>query len=154
MEGAMELRAATPDDITWLTDTYIAAMRGAITEQRGHWDHQKEHHQFLQQLRLADTFVMLLEGCRAGFSTIWAEADHLFLGTLCVTPELQNRGVGKSAMRAVANRAGDLPVHLSVLKSNGAARRFYERMGCCMISTSQHHDHLVWPSPALNKLKG
>lgn len=134
-------------------DTYIAAMRGAITEQRGYWDEQKEHDQFLQQLRLANTFVMLLEGCRAGFFTVWAEEDHLFLGTLCVTPELQNRGIGTSAMRAIANRAGDLPVRLSVLKSNGAARRFYERMGCCMISTSQHHDHFVWPSSAFNKLQ-
>jgi len=39
-------------------------------------------------------------------------------------------------------------VHLSVLKSNRAARRFYERLGGCRASSTQNHDHFVWPSAA------
>jgi ribosomal protein S18 acetylase RimI-like enzyme len=65
-----------------------------------------------------------------------------------VVPELQNRGIGTRAMRTIARQASERPVHLSVLKANTAARRFYERLGCRMLSTSRRHDHFEWPTSA------
>ena len=124
----MECRAAVVDDVPWLTDTFVTALRTAITAERGYWDEQKEREQFAEQLRLADTWVVLTDGSRVAFYTACAEGDHLFLGTLCVTPERQNRGIGTQAMRTIANQAGERPVHLAVLKANTAARRFHERL--------------------------
>jgi ribosomal protein S18 acetylase RimI-like enzyme len=144
----MECRPAVVDDIPWLTDTFVTALRTAITAERGYRDEQKERDQFAEQLRLADTWVLLTEGSRVAFYTAWPEADHLFLGTMCVTPERQNRGIGTQAMRTIANQAGERPIHLAVLKANTAARRFYERLGCRKLSTSRHHDHFEWPTAA------
>jgi ribosomal protein S18 acetylase RimI-like enzyme len=77
--------------------------------------------------------------------------DHLFLGTLCVTPEHQNRGIGAAVMRALAVQANHLPVHLSVLQANPAARRFYERLGCRWVSSTEYHDHLAWSDAAIGR---
>jgi len=137
----MECRPAVIDDVPWLTDTFIAALRSAITAERGYWDEEKERSQFAEQLRLADARVLLTSGSRVAFYTAWSEADHLFLGTLIVVPELQNRGIGTQAMRVIAKQAGERPIRLAVLKANDAARRFYERLGCRKLSTSRHHDH-------------
>ena len=148
----MECRPAVDDDVPWLTDTFVAALRGAITAERGYWDEHKERAQFAEQLKLAQTWVLLTEGSRAAFYTAWSEADHVFLGTLCVAPERQNRGIGTEAMRRIAAQAGERPVQLAVLKANTAARRFYERLGCRHQSTSRHHDHFVWPTAAFATL--
>lgn len=137
-------RTALPEDVAWLTDTFVTVLRTAITEARGFWDEQKERDQFLQQLRLLDTQLILLQGSPVGFFTAWMESDHLFLGTLCVVDECQSRGIGTEAMHFIAKQAGGLPVRFSVLKSNQAARRFYERLGCRHVSSSRYHDHFEW----------
>lgn len=150
MEHALAYRAATADDVKWLADTFIRSLGSAIKEERGYWDETKERDQFLRQLRLSDTSVLVLEGSPVGFYTAWFEPDHLFLGTLCVIPECQNRRFGTRAMCSIAKRSTNLPVRLSVLKSNRAARRFYERLGCRYVSSSEHHDHFIWPGNAMH----
>jgi ribosomal protein S18 acetylase RimI-like enzyme len=144
VEGSLEFRLAAAEDIPWLTDTFIASLRDAITEIRGYWDENKERDQFQEQLRLADTFVLSRRATCVGFYTAWSESDHLFLGTLCVAPDHQNRGIGTVAMRVVMRQADGRPLRLSVLKSNRAARRFYERLGCRWVSSTERHDHFVW----------
>ena len=144
MEHELSHRAATADDVGWLTDTFIRSLGAAIAEERGYWDEAMERDQFKRQLRLPDTSILIFEATPVGFYTAWREPDHLFLGTLCVMPEHQNRRFGTLAMCDIAKQSGSLPVRLSVLKSNRAARRFYERLGCCCISSSEHHDHFVW----------
>lgn len=143
-EGSLEFRRATADDMPWLADTFITSLRDAITGTRGYWDENKERIQFREQLRLADTFVLLRESTCVGFYTAWSESDHLFLGTLCVTPDHQSRGIGTAAMRTIRSRADGLPIRLSVLKSNRAARRFHERLGCRWVSSTERHDHFEW----------
>jgi ribosomal protein S18 acetylase RimI-like enzyme len=126
----------------------MTALRSAITAERGEWDELKERTQFQQQLKLANTTVILLQDQPVGFYTAWMEADHLFLGTLCLAEEHQNRGIGTAAMQVIAKQAGGLPVRLSVLKANRDARRFYERLGCRYLSSTRHHDHFEWPCRA------
>jgi ribosomal protein S18 acetylase RimI-like enzyme len=149
-EEQTSFRAAATEDIGWLTDTYVVSLRESIAQARGYWDEARERAQFLSQLRLPDTRVFVAQGSPVGFCTLWSEVDHLFLGTLCIAPEHQNKGLGELAMCAIAREAGHLPIRLSVLKSNRAARRFYERLGCYCTSSSAYHDHLVWPNVAMH----
>jgi len=144
VEQKIGYRAADSDEIGWLTDVFVTSLRDAITDVRGGWDEARERDQFTRQLRLPDTRVIVAHGEPAGFYTAWLAGDHWYLGTLCVTPEQQNRGIGAAAMREIARQAAGLPVHLGVLKSNRAARRFYERLGGRHASSTQHHDHFVW----------
>ena len=141
----LESRPAAAEDIAWLTDTFLVSLRDAITEVRGYWDEKKERDQFHSQLRLPDSCVLLKEASQVGFYTAWPASDHLFLGTLCVVPEYQNQGIGTAAMEMLKQKAAGLPLHFSVLKSNRAARRFYERLGCLRVSSTERHDHFVWP---------
>jgi hypothetical protein len=41
----------------------------------------------------------------------------------------QSRWLGARALQMVASRAASLPVHVTMLKSNPRARKFYERRG-------------------------
>jgi ribosomal protein S18 acetylase RimI-like enzyme len=146
----LSYRQATSEDLNWLVDAYIASLRTAIADARGYWDETKERRQFLGQLRLSETSVVVFSETAVGFYTMWFEADHAFLGTLCVVPEYQNRRFGTLTMCEIAQRAGSLPVYLSVLKSNLRARQFYEQLGCIVTSSSEYHDHLVWPNQAMH----
>ena len=147
VEQKIGYRTADSGDVGWLTDVFVTSLRDVITDIRGGWDEARERDQFLRQLRLPDTRVIVAQEDPAGFYTAWLAGDHWFLGTLCVTPAQQNRGIGAAAMREIARRAAGLPVHLSVLKSNGAARRFYERLGGRHVSSTQYHNHFVWKVP-------
>jgi ribosomal protein S18 acetylase RimI-like enzyme len=148
--AALSYRQAVPVDAGWLADTYLASLQAAIAGVRGYWDETKEREQFLSQLRLPDTEILILGERPVGFFTAWFEVDHLFLGTLCVIPAHQSSGLGTLAMCELAKRCGNLPIRLSVLKSNVRARKFYERLGCDCTSSSQHHDHLEWPNKAMH----
>ncbi len=139
-------RPATLDDVGWLTGVFLTSLRVPITEIRGYWNEAKEREQFMTQLRLADTRVILNDGTAAGFYTAWMADDHLFLGTLCIHPAFQNHGLGAAAMRSIAQETS-LPIRFSVLKSNRAARRFYERLGCRFESSTVNHDHYIWRAP-------
>lgn len=147
VEQKIEYRAADPSEVGWLTDVFVTSLRDVITDIRGVWDEARERDQFMRQLRLSDTRVIVAQGDPAGFYTAWFAGDHWFLGTLCMTPDQQNHGIGAAAMREIARQAAGLPVHLSVLKSNGAARRFYERLGGRYVSSTQYHNHFVCEIP-------
>lgn len=148
MAPRIDHRAAEPDDIPWLTETYVVALRDAITEVRGGWDEHRERTQFVAQLRLPDTWILRHGDEAVGLHTAWPEPDHWFLGSLCIAVAHQNRGYGAAAMRELARRAGGLPVRLSVLISNRAARRFYERLGCRYLASTRAHDHFQWDPAA------
>src|SRR5262245_19629276 len=150
LTAGLSCRPASGEDIAWLTNTYIVSMQSAIVGARGYWDEAKERDQFRNQLRLSDTTVLIVGEQPVGFYTAWLEIDHLFLGTLCVLPEYQRRGIGALAMCAIAKRCGKLPVRLSVLKANSLAKRFYDRLGCYCTSSSEYHHHLLWPNNAMH----
>ena len=47
------------DDVGWLTGVFLTSLCVPITEIRGYWNEAKEREQFMTQLRLADTRVIL-----------------------------------------------------------------------------------------------
>ncbi len=138
--GDLNYRAALPDDVAWLADVFIGSLRDPITMARGEWNEERERAQFLRQLRLPDTAVILAETTPIGFYTAKHERGGMFLHTLCISPGYQNKGYGTNVMRALAQRTS--PIRMLVLKSNPGARRFYERLGYRWMSATQHHDEL------------
>src|SRR5258706_3199233 len=141
--GELSYQSVSPDDTTWLADVYIASLRDPITTTRGVWNEEVERAQFVKQLLFTDPTIIQARGNRVGFYAIQLRTDALFLHTLCILPEHQNKGYGTAVMRALAERASG-PIQLSVLKSNLRARRFYERLGYRWVSATQHHDELKW----------
>jgi ribosomal protein S18 acetylase RimI-like enzyme len=141
LRGLSAVRPATNEDVPFLIDLFLRAMRGHITEARGHWDETKEQTQFLEQLQLQHTQIVECEGMRAGFLMTMDDGQDIELHTLCIAPEYQRRGLGTAITRqliadALARKCG---VALSVLKVNTAARSFYTRLGFILTEESEHH---------------
>ena len=137
-------RAASADDRDLLWRIFRASMQQSITAARGSWDEQRERQQFFDQLDLASTKLLLHNSQIVGFFSLSQVEGIPNLHTICIDPQYQNSGFGASVVRDLisqAARAG-LPLRLSVLKSNPAARRLYDRLGFHTRAESDHHIHL------------
>ncbi|WP_238180929.1 GNAT family N-acetyltransferase [Methylobacterium trifolii] len=89
-------------------------------------------------------------GAPAGRLVTDRGAEAITIVDLALMPESQGRGLGTALVRAVLDeaRAAGLPVRLSVLAGNPAARRLYERLGFTTVATSDLHHDLAWtPTP-------
>jgi ribosomal protein S18 acetylase RimI-like enzyme len=135
------IRHATGDDVAFMTDVFLRAMRVHITAARGYWDEVKERTQFREQLQLQHTRIIEHEGVHVGFFMAVEREQDTELHTLCITPEHQGRGLGTTVTRQLIDdaRVRKRSVVLSVLKANMAARSFYERLGFVLTDESTYH---------------
>jgi len=60
---------------------------------------------------------------------LWSGTEIVGLDDLYVRPSARNGGVGEALMRALAERAGELPIRWEVEEGNLAGQRFYLRLG-------------------------
>jgi ribosomal protein S18 acetylase RimI-like enzyme len=133
---------ATDDDLAFLEDVFLRAMRVHITAARGTWDEARERSQFCEQLRLWHAQIIKQSGLRVGFYITLESGADVELHTLCIAPEHQGQGLGSDVTRQILsdararNRDG---VVLSVLKPNTAARSLYERLGFTINEERTHH---------------
>jgi ribosomal protein S18 acetylase RimI-like enzyme len=132
---------ATDDDLAFLEDVFLRAMRVHITATRGFWDEAKERSQFREQLQLRRARIIECNGLRVGFFITLERGQDIELHTLCIAPEHQGQGLGSAVTRQIlsdahAHRCG---VVLSVLKANMAARSLYERLGFTITEELVHH---------------
>jgi ribosomal protein S18 acetylase RimI-like enzyme len=124
-------RQATDDDLAFLADLFLRAMRIHITTARGFWDDARERNQFLEQLQLHETRIIEYDSKDIGFLMALDRGLDIELHTLCIAPEYQRRGFGTVNTRRFLNdaKASERGAILSVLKPNTAARSLYERLG-------------------------
>jgi ribosomal protein S18 acetylase RimI-like enzyme len=139
-------RPAAAADVEWLTAVFLGPLREAITAARGTWDEVRASVQFREQLDLASTRIIDLDGRAVGFFMSPARDTDVELHTLCITPECQSQGVGTYIARGLISdaRASRRGVVLSVLKVNERARTFYARLGFVVAQESKHH-YRMWP---------
>jgi ribosomal protein S18 acetylase RimI-like enzyme len=72
------------------------------------------------------------DGETIGFFAIRPESDHLYVQTIQLVPAARGGGIGSRIMEHIAELAAVArvrAVRLRVLRSNVAARRFYDRLG-------------------------
>lgn len=138
------IRTATSHDEAFLESTFLTALHNAIFGARGFWDETRERRQFREQLRLQDSCVVSEDGTDVGFYTAFSGQARFLLGTLCILPTHQSKGIGTEVMRRLmlGNERSQLPFVLYVLKTNPAAKRFYERLGFRIIGESQYHHEM------------
>jgi ribosomal-protein-alanine N-acetyltransferase len=68
----------------------------------------------------------------AGYCAAWFVADEIHINNIAVRPELRGRGYGSALLARVLEEgraAGGRRAMLEVRRSNGDARRLYERVG-------------------------
>ncbi len=81
-----------------------------------------------QWLPASETFVFETDGCVVGSVSMSGNE----VGGIFVTPEYQNRGVGRALLDYVA--ASRSYLELDVFKANTTARRFYELYGFRLVN--------------------
>jgi ribosomal protein S18 acetylase RimI-like enzyme len=137
----LSTREVTADDVGFLTDVFLRAMRTHITSARGFWNEEKERGQFCNQLELSRTQIIQHKGESIGFLMTLNRGKDVELHTLCIAPEHQGHGFGTEITRRIVDdaRARRCGVVLSVLKANTAARSLYGRLGFVVTEETAYH---------------
>ena len=141
-QPSVHLREATAHDVGFLTDVVLVA-----TIAQGRVPEDFDEHEFrsgfaawtaeqVGEVRPADlehstTYVIEIEGERAGRLRVVRAPDHHELAGIQLLPAHQQHGIGTHLVEQflVEARAAGLPARISVEKDNPRARALYERLG-------------------------
>jgi GNAT superfamily N-acetyltransferase len=125
--AGVETRAATGEDLEFGVQALEASMRESVEAAYGGWDDAEQRTLFSRSFDLASHRILRCDGADAG--------------VLAVEPRVQRRGIGTSVVRGLldAARARTCPLELSVLRTNPAAFRFYERLGFQVVGETPTH---------------
>lgn len=77
-----------------------------------------------------------------GFCAFWLVFDEIHINNVAIRPQHRGQGIGRALMERVfaeARQLGARRATLEVRESNGAARRFYERLGFAVAGTRRHY---------------
>lgn len=140
------LRPATEQDRDWLFALHRASMQTYVELTWGPWDDEKQRALFEAVFAPARLQIIQVGGRDAGLLHVEQEAQEIFLGSIELDPEYQNRGTGTAVLRDLLAEAGARrqSVRLQVLKANPAARRLYERLGFAVFEENATHLRLRW----------
>ena len=143
----MEYRLGTINDL----DDVCLLVSDAITEMGRHgifqWDElYPTRHDFEEDIKKDSLFVVLDEGALMAFYVISGECDEQYgnghwqcadetayvLHRFCVSPRMQNKGIGKAVLTHIEKQIKDLgyqSVRLDTFTQNPFAQRLYRHSG-------------------------
>jgi len=134
------LRAATPEDASFLFQLQCATMKAYVVQTWGEWDETWQSRYFRERFDPASTQIVVVQGQDAG--VLWVERcpTEFFLRSIAILPAFQRHGIGTWLIQSlIAEAHGQgLPVMLRVLKVN-PARRLYERLGFHITGETDSH---------------
>src|SRR3974377_1961407 len=118
----LRMRAATPDDHTFLSKLNHLAYEDVVTRQFGIWDEGAQQQRFTSKLQRAAFRIVELRGRPIAAGWLSEHNDHVYLHELLVLPEFQNQGVGLQVLRweLARARAAGKPIRLHTLLLNRA----------------------------------
>ena len=134
------LRPATAADAAFVYHLHRSSMQDNVAQTWGEWNEELQARMFTQWFEPAQFQIVVVDGQDAGLISVERRPMELFLSTIEILPEYQNRGVGSAVIRDVLAQAQaeGLPVGLQVLKVN-PARRLYERFGFSVVEETATH---------------
>jgi len=147
------IRAATADDVRFLTDVVVEATR-AQGRLPANFDEPDWREKFglwtIEQIRGevpgCTTSVIEVGNERVGRLRITRTAGSIELPGIQLLPRIQRHGIGTAIiedLQAEATAAG-IPVDLEVEKDNPDARRLYERLGFVHVGETAQEYKLRW----------
>jgi GNAT superfamily N-acetyltransferase len=141
LDLAITLRPADAADAEFVYRLTEACMRAYAVATWGRWNEDATRASF----RPATHRIVQVDDRDIGCVALEQANDHLFVDSLYILPDWQNRGIGTGVMRDVvaAARAGGKSLRLNVLAAN-PARRFYERMGFVVTQSTPERHYMEW----------
>ena len=119
---------------------------GPYIEQVWGWDDAFQRAYHIDHFNPGNTSLLEYTGREAGLLEGAEAADHIFIQSLLVLPEFQNKGIGTYLLRQLMTQAvaADKPLMLEVLQVNSSALRLYQRLGFTLRNTTELTFQLVF----------
>ncbi len=134
------LRPAGTGDLELLWRLHRATMREYVDRTWG-WDEEDQRRRFVEDFDPEGLQVVELGGRAIGRLSVRRRPEDIFLASIEIAPELQDRGIATVLIRDLCAEADRrrVPLGLTVLRVN-PARRLYERLGfLCVEETATHY---------------
>jgi len=124
------LRQATEADREFMYQLHKAALQEYIAATWG-WQEEWQREYFDRKWNPQKRQVIVVNGRDAGVLVVENRQGEHYLGLIELLPEFQGQGVGTAVLAdfLLEAQVKGLPATLHVLKTNGRARQFYERLG-------------------------
>ncbi|MCA9872711.1 MAG: GNAT family N-acetyltransferase [Anaerolineales bacterium] len=132
------LRQATEADYEFLYRLHKAAMQPYIEATWG-WQEEWQQEYFARKWNPQARQIIQIQGQDAGVLVIEIRQGEHYLALIELLPECQGHGVGTAVLADFLHEAEthSLPATLHVLKTNGRARQFYERLGFAIVADEE-----------------
>jgi ribosomal protein S18 acetylase RimI-like enzyme len=133
------LRQSTEADRAFLWSLQATAMRPHVEKIWG-WDEAQQRAMFAERWDPAPRQIIVVDGREIGVVEVERRVDELYIDTLQIAVDAQNRGVGGAVLRdliAEAHARGR-PATLQTFIIN-PARRLYERLGFEVVGQNATH---------------
>jgi len=130
MNMQISTRPALDSDKAGIWQLYQSALKAHIETIWG-WDEAWQADHFEQAWAAASTSVVEVDGRFAGYTQVDTGELDDYLRMLILLPEWRSHGVGAHLLATIleAARGEGRGLALRVFRTNGSARRFYEREG-------------------------
>ena len=131
-------RPALSEDRDAIRHLYEQTMREYIEAIWG-WDQSWQDKDFASALQTSLTFVLESDATLLGYFQIDQDASHDYLRMLILKPAARYAGIGAKVLSRILQVAHDngKALKLRVFKSNGGAKRFYEREGWTVLAEEE-----------------
>lgn len=141
----MDVRLATLDDEPDLFELHRTAFKQHIERIWG-WDEKWQKANFVRECASATTSVVRVNGRTVGYLQVRHDPHRVYLQNIVLHPDFQNRGIGTTLLNDVKAEATarQVPLELAVFRTNGSARRFYERHRFLRSDESTTHVEMFW----------
>jgi len=133
----ISLRSIHGSDYDFLWRLHNEALREYVEKTWG-WDEDWQRADFRE--RFEDRIkgkIITVDGVDAGYFWVNEKENEMFLVSIHLLPEFQNRGIGTRLITQLFETT-EKPVTLQVLKVN-PARRLYERLGFEVFEETETH---------------
>jgi GNAT superfamily N-acetyltransferase len=144
---SLSLAAASESDSEFVYDVNRLAMREYVEQVWGPWEEERQRAFHGDAFRPADGWFLIDDdGVRVGVVQYDVHEDHIWLGRITITPQLQGRGIGSAVIERLRRESDGKPMRLRVLDVNVDARRLYERLGFVAVRPDPPHLYMEAPS--------
>jgi len=132
------VRQAVEADYDFLYELHKAAMREYVEATWG-WQEAWQQEYFAKKWDPRPRQIIQVRGRDAGVVVVETRQGEYYLALIELLPEFQGMGVGTAVLADFLHEAEarGLPATLHVLKTNGRARQFYERLGFAIVADEE-----------------
>ena len=142
MNVDIEFKAYNSSNRDYVFDSYVKSMKPHIEKIWG-WNQDWQEDNFIQSLNNYLTFVVVLNGEKAGYIQFANETEFIYLSMLVLNEQYQSKGYGSKILTKIQSLKPGLPIKLRCFKVNQLAYKFYMENGFQMAGQDQEFYTLI-----------